>query len=72
MKKEEKCFKVGDLVQLKSGSPTMTASGVGHDEIAKCVMVVCTWFERGGLRVHSFNPFILRKVSLEKENASTV
>ena len=35
-------FKVGDVVQLKSGGPLMTVNKVGSGEIG------CQWFDKAG------------------------
>jgi uncharacterized protein YodC (DUF2158 family) len=43
-------FKVGDVVQLKSGGPAMTVQSATYaDEI------VCTWFEKGKRELSKFN-----------------
>lgn len=55
-------FKIGDVVQLKSGGPTMTVS-----ETNDAGMAVCTWFDsEHELKEHAFNQEILeahKKVS---------
>jgi uncharacterized protein YodC (DUF2158 family) len=49
-------FKVGDVVKLNSGGPTMTVSqvesGGGH--------VRCIWFSGDDLKVESFDPVTLK------------
>jgi uncharacterized protein YodC (DUF2158 family) len=37
-------FKIGDVVQLKSGGPIMTVTGFGKDNNAN-ERVNCTWFD---------------------------
>lgn len=51
-------FKVGDIVQLKSGGPKMTVSGVldkGN--------YTCTWFRGATHESGYFNENVLQKVS---------
>lgn len=36
---------IGDVVQLKSGGPKMTATQVGEDMVGR-VMVWCAWFDK--------------------------
>ena len=49
---EEKKFKIGDEVQLKSGGPVMTVdSEAGVDGRMDCV-----WFDNKKLQRASFNP----------------
>jgi uncharacterized protein YodC (DUF2158 family) len=39
-------FKVGDVVQLKSGGPAMTIEGIGKYGFANTnVRAKCTWFD---------------------------
>ena len=35
-------FKLGDLVRLKSGGPTMTVNALGH--VVRAGQVTCVWF----------------------------
>ena len=48
-------FKVGDVVNLKSGSPEMTVSSI-EDKICKCV-----WFDRSCKMEDSFPQELLEK-----------
>jgi uncharacterized protein YodC (DUF2158 family) len=48
-------FKIGDVVQLKSGGPNMT---VESDAREGCF--VCTWFERSELKRTTFQGALLR------------
>lgn len=46
-------FKPGDVVRLKSGSPAMTISKIGHvgtEEVA-----VCIWFEKNQRKSGNFS-----------------
>ncbi len=48
-------FNVGDVVQLKSGGPSMTVTQVG--EKGGTLKVFCTWFDKTGERKYgSFEP----------------
>jgi uncharacterized protein YodC (DUF2158 family) len=52
-------FKVGDLVKLKSGGPTMTVTRV--DDLGIRTIVRCTWFagsknERGDFPLETLVP----------------
>ena len=38
-------FKVGDIVQLRSGGPDMTIISVGISYISKEPLVGCKWFD---------------------------
>ena len=56
-------FKVGDVVQLKSGGPKMTVNRVDGDEIS------CEWFEgRQEPHGHVFKKEVLMKI-LNKKSA---
>lgn len=37
-------FKIGDVVQLKSGGPRMTVTGLGDSSTTGEASVYCTWF----------------------------
>jgi len=56
-------FEVGDVVQLRSGGPTMTVQEVmeigGH--------VRCQWFVEGELRSGIFHPRSLHGVAWDEE-----
>ena len=53
-------IKVGDLVHLKSGGPTMTVDSVGREQVC-AGNLVCAWFEGTKLTKEFFNPAALRK-----------
>jgi uncharacterized protein YodC (DUF2158 family) len=53
---DENPWKPGDVVQLKSGGPSMTVAG--EDEIG---MVICEWFVGTNPQTKSFNPAVLKK-----------
>lgn len=55
-------FKVGDVVQLKSGSPKMTAIKVG-DNLKHEPTVWCDWFDGTDKKHGTFPPEALDKVS---------
>lgn len=50
-------FKVGDVVQLKSGGPRMTIEAVSEN------LVDCVWFEKNKIDRNAFNPTLLSKPS---------
>ena len=53
-------LQIGDVVQLKSGGPTMTVHQVNNDR-----SVICQWFDRdGALKTEPFQPAQLKKVEL--------
>jgi uncharacterized protein YodC (DUF2158 family) len=39
-------FKVGDVVQLKSGGPRMTVSEVGNEAFTNQFKIWCVWFTK--------------------------
>ncbi len=52
-------FKAGDVVQLKSGGPSMVV-----DSHKKHYVAVCVWMDSNGVkRQYGFNPETLRKAS---------
>jgi uncharacterized protein YodC (DUF2158 family) len=53
-------LKVGDVVELKSGSPSMTVMIVG-------VKINCTWFKDGEPKNYSFERESLKKIILADE-----
>ena len=57
-------FQPGELVQLKSGGPSMTVEQVGKDTFDQDT-VWCTWFEKVGnrneLQRQTFLPVVLQK-----------
>ena len=52
-------FKVGDVVQLKSGSPPLTVSSIEGD------WVTCTWFSGADVKRESFETAALRLIKPE-------
>jgi uncharacterized protein YodC (DUF2158 family) len=58
-------FKVGDTVQLKSGSPRMTVIGVGRAADGEEV-VACAWFDGTQRQNGSFPPDALRDAPVSK------
>ncbi|WP_374527784.1 YodC family protein [Acinetobacter sp.] len=49
-------YKIGDVVQLKSGGPTMTVS-----ETNDAGMVLCTWFDaHSELQEQAFNQELIK------------
>lgn len=51
-------FKVGDLVRLKSGGPTMVVSEIA-DQLGDCV-VWCKWFANNKAEAESFAALTLK------------
>jgi uncharacterized protein YodC (DUF2158 family) len=41
----EEAFKVGDVVQLKSGGPRMTVTNYGPSAMGGEMLVWCDWFD---------------------------
>lgn len=60
MSNSDETIKPGDLVELKSGGPVMTASQV-HNEIARC-----EWFISNERKWGDFRVVALRKVDPAK------
>lgn len=56
---EESKFKVGDTVQLNSGSPTLTISRTGLTHDSDWVEVI--WFKDGDFHVKNLNAELLSK-----------
>lgn len=54
----KKRFKVGDVVQLRSGGPLMTIDALKVDSDKKAVR--CTWFIDGRLESSLFHPKTLK------------
>lgn len=54
-------FKIGDIVELKSGGPKMTVSVINDEENT----IGCTWFkdQTSHPTTHSFNPELIKKIS---------
>lgn len=55
-------LKVGDVVQLKSGSPTMTVESVGPNHVK------AIWYVDGAVRRDTFPQLALQKVDATKES----
>lgn len=62
-------FKVGDVVQLKSGGAAMTVEGVELDKRGgKMTRVVCVWFREAMLDRGIFaDPEVLRPIDAKLE-----
>ena len=56
---EENNFKVGDVVQLKSGGPKMTVLSKYQDDENE---FVCTYFYKNEMKKDIFNYSVLKKV----------
>lgn len=54
-------LKEGDLVRLKSGSPTMTVDSI-HDFVTSDVSYCCMWFNQGLLQSGKFKREALKIV----------
>ena len=52
-------LKVGDMVELRSGSPKMTITHIGTDMLAGSVFV--SWFHDGQQKKDHYSPDALRK-----------
>jgi uncharacterized protein YodC (DUF2158 family) len=63
-------FKIGDTVQLKSGSPRMTVTVVGMTADGKEV-VECAWFDGTQRQNSSFPPDALRDSPVSKPAGPT-
>jgi len=61
MSEQKYKFKAGDIVQLRSGGPTMTVDSEGKSE------VICHWFAVAELRSGKFSPASLVMTESEKE-----
>ena len=60
-------FKIGDTVQLKSGSPRMTVTVVGMTADGK-ELVECAWFDGSQRRNGSFPTDALRDAPVSKQS----
>ncbi len=56
-------LEVGDVVQLKSGSPLMTVENINAEG-----RISCTWFKDKEIRSSMFNSEMLDKYSLDDED----
>jgi uncharacterized protein YodC (DUF2158 family) len=54
MMAEEHTYSVGDIVQLKSGSPSMTVRDVGNRSDGSGQGVSAVWFEVDAFKEHYF------------------
>jgi len=61
MSNQKHKFKAGDIVQLRSGGPTMTVDSEGKSDIS------CYWFAVAELRSGKFSPAALVIIESEKE-----
>ncbi len=59
-------FKVGDTVQLKSGSPRMTVIGIGRAADGE-ELVACAWFDGTQRQNGSFPSDTLRDAPISKQ-----
>ena len=59
-------FKIGDTVQLKSGSPRMTVTVVGMSADGKEI-VECAWFDGSQRQMGSFPTDALRDSPISKQ-----
>jgi uncharacterized protein YodC (DUF2158 family) len=59
-------FKIGDTVQLKSGSPRMTVTDVGTTADGK-ELVACAWFDGTQRQSGSFPTDALRDSPVSKQ-----
>jgi uncharacterized protein YodC (DUF2158 family) len=53
-------FKIGNLVQLKSGGPTMTITSKDNYDARGEEEVACTWYVGGERNKESFDPETLK------------
>jgi len=58
-------FNAGDIVQLKSGGPSMTVEGPDENDDSR---IVCAWFEGKKRNVSSFLPVTLKKYEEQKKS----
>ena len=61
MSNQKHRFKAGDIVQLRSGGPTMTVDSEGKSDVS------CYWFAVAELRSGKFSPASLVIIESEKE-----
>ena len=61
-------FKIGDILQLKSGGPKMTIEKI--DQFLGQTSVHCQWFAGGKLSNGEFLPELLVRVADEKKEES--
>lgn len=59
-------LQLGDVVQLKSGSPKMTVESINEQK-----RVSCTWFSGDEVRSSTFNPEMLKKYRLSTNENGT-
>jgi uncharacterized protein YodC (DUF2158 family) len=59
-------FSLGDVVQLKSGGPTMTVNSIDDNEVE------CVWFVKDQQQYGSFPAVVLRKYTPPSFGGSTV
>ena len=59
-------FKVGDIVQLRSGGPIMTVSSFGQGGDAK-PRVNCVWFDKSDAERHGSYPAETLEMYSEKD-----
>ena len=64
MSNQKHRFKAGDIVQLRSGGPTMTVDSEGKSDIS------CYWFAVAELRSGKFSPASLVITDSEREKDS--
>ena len=62
----KKAMQIGDVVQLRSGGPTMTIRSIESTGEAKCA-----WFWNGRVRHHTFSIHLLIPVD-EKEDGGLI
>jgi len=66
MSNQKHRFKAGDIVQLRSGGPTMTVDSEGKSDVS------CYWFAVAELRSGKFSPASLVIIESEKEKEPNV
>lgn len=64
---QENEFKIGDVVRLKSGGPTMTVNKIWEDSEYR---IGCVWFDDSNKQsVASFHPETLKLASTSKNHS---
>lgn len=58
-------FKIGDVVELKSGSPSMTVSDFGRDYNDDPNSLVCVWFQESSRQQAFFDYRTLKLIQTD-------
>ena len=61
-------LKIGDIVRLNSGSPTMTIVAINEAELMGMKNIKCSWFIKGESKSDTFPSNCLEKYNPDKED----